>query len=347
MSSFHDVAATPPPSPALATRDAAGATSPFLPHRNLTPSRMLVAPVRQGSAERGLAFRSNSAGRALTKQSERSTELAKAVYEAQSCNRAMSTSRRKQRQWENNNCLDMYLSRRKNRKNQDEEGGEEEEEEEEGASRFMLRVDWRSTFSKLFAKENVDALELIRKCAESGDNTKCRSVVQQHSKRRMLSVGAAEWRDAEVAWLNVEKRLRGVVAPALKKSVELSDFVLALQVVLSFFSDTQTAPPVAFVPIALSRYLRAPLELSKSTSSSAPPSLVVSLVDSSFHRLLLHATCQFYGFRSRSMEASSTQQKQRSTHCSLPKSGPSVVMKSQTSLVAFLHFAEDAVSERE
>ena len=63
--------------------------------------------------------------------------------------------------------------------------------------------------------------------------------------------------------------------------------------------DTQNnnAPPAQLIPSELALALSEPL---RRTTEDDVTYMVVSLQDSAFHRLLLHATCQFYGLKSKS-----------------------------------------------
>lgn len=150
-------------------------------------------------------------------------------------------------------------------------------------ARFGLRVNWRSMFSELFTKENAEKRESFRTCSNTVTNIPC--------VQRSIPIRNDQWAEAEAAWYQIENRLRAVVVRSLQKE-EFCLFFQALEAVLLFFLAQGEAPANHLLPAELVACLEQPLSLSGS-------SLVVLLKDSSFHRLLLHAACQFYGLRSK------------------------------------------------
>jgi hypothetical protein len=189
--------------------------------------------------------------------------------------------RRKDRRFENDNMLGL-------RRILTENGVEPfEDHDEEGnfvvsRVKFGLRVNWRSMFSELFTIENAEKRENFRTCS----NTLEKAPVQ-----RSIPIRKDQWIEAETAWYRIENRLRAVVVRSLQKE-ELCYFVRAIEAVLLLYLAHGEAPAEALVPKMLAMNLEQPIERSAA-------SLVITLKDSSFHRLLLHAACQFYGLRSK------------------------------------------------
>ena len=166
---------------------------------------------------------------------------------------------------------------------------EDDDDEEDGGdfitsrARFGLRVNWKSMFSELFTEENAEAREKFRTCSNTA------SYAPRVQKN--ISVRKDQWAIAETAWYQIENRLRAIVVRSLQRE-EFCLFVQAVEAVLLFFLSQGGVPTSHLLPEILAEHLESPLTLSGS-------SLVFYLKDSSFHRLLLHATCQFYGLRSK------------------------------------------------
>jgi hypothetical protein len=152
---------------------------------------------------------------------------------------------------------------------------------------FGLRVNWRSMFSELFSTENADVREAFRTCAH--DTRFAEDCSRRTTSRRPIRKD--EWAEAETSWFQIENRLRSVVVRTLEKD-EFCLFVRALEAVIMYFLEENDAPQHSLVPPALARMLARPITMSSG-------SVTVALRDSSFHRLLLHAVCQFYGLHSK------------------------------------------------
>ena len=152
------------------------------------------------------------------------------------------------------------------------------------------------------------------------------------SRRSIRHVRKDSWCDAEKSWLLVEKKLRINVQNALNVRPEMITFVEAFEAILMYFAEKLSSPPANIIPSSLSSLLASPLtvktKLRKSRSSSSSSkteseteiktetetetetqSTIYSLRvhvqasggDSAFYRLLIHATSQFYGFKSASI----------------------------------------------
>lgn len=141
-----------------------------------------------------------------------------------------------------------------------------------------------SNFVDIMDTRNRDALDYYLSCADYGP---CRDEKRTRKKRTI----------AYEAWMNVEKRLRNIVSESLKKTTH--------------------------IPTQLNEYLRSPIRLEECENvkkceesfndmefndkplfdkKRSEKCLVFPLVDSSFCRLLVHAACQYHGFKSKSIE---------------------------------------------
>jgi hypothetical protein len=232
--------------------------------RNSTPQRNST-PLRYGSANK-----------------ER--ELSKLASDVDVLNRhpSRSISRRKQRQWENKNLFGLELVNKNGMMDEVLEKGEQVYHQ-----RYAFKIDWRSKFAELFQHSNHNELESFRTCKDITAHSDAN--INHHHKR----IRNDEWREAEIAWLNVEKRLRSVLFRSLLNSDQFRSYVEALEIVILSFLETDALLDHSVVPVALSSCLLSPMRV---TSSGG---IELSLKDSPFHRLLLHATCQFYGIKSK------------------------------------------------
>lgn len=150
-------------------------------------------------------------------------------------------------------------------------------------AKFGLTVNWRSMFSELFTNENMEIRENFRTCSNV--------LTSRTLSNKCIPIRKDQWAQAETAWYQIEHRLRAVVVRSFEKE-EFCLFVQALEAVLMFFLSQGDTPANHLIPEALTQQLEIPLDVSDS-------SLLIVLKNSSFHRLLLHAACQFYGLRSK------------------------------------------------
>lgn len=313
----------------------------------------LFFPSKSGSSPSPLVFRSSTPQRASSNprsSSAKKVALARAIHDAQnhrsqSTSRAASTGRRRVRRYENDNLLNTF------RFLNDKAGGKEHKEGDvpgltDMFKSFGVHVDWRSCFKPLFLAENKDLLESFRKCElgtappttssrrRNGENP------QSNSKRRIKE---SPWAKAEEAWMKVEKRLRQTVLRTLG-SLYYCLFVQALESVLQFFCEKRAAPPSAIIPQAMSEMLESPISVTSVASEEDVPQLTIALKDSPFHRLLLHATCQFYGLKSQSYNVKG----KRVTRVSLPRRMAAVSESGTLSLVGYVrHLLTDEPSTSE
>ena len=186
-----------------------------------------------------------------------------------------SASRRKQRRWENQNIFNHGIN--------DVLAQELDEEEENDfrrkGRRMQFKVEWRSAFQELFEAKNAEALDAFRMCAEKCDK-------YSSNRRRYCSA-------AELSWINVEKKLRQIVVKAIVKNVDIMNFIVDLEKLLvAYYIEGNELNVREYIGEAL----RTTLQRLPHVDDNGD--LSVQFVDSAFHRLLLHAICQFYGFKS-------------------------------------------------
>lgn len=262
--------------------------------RNITPIGG-INPI-SGSVTTSAA-RSNSA--------PKTRALAKAIHESsytqpknrsQSQTRSQSNNRRKQRMWENNNLLGLYRYLDVNN-----ESDHMYQSEISQQKNFGLRVDWRSNFYELFRPDNRTLLDSYLRCDSNGSTGIGSSSRAKHNKKL-----SEEENVAEICWIRLEKRLRAIVIRTLD-NLNMCLFVQALESVLMFLIERGIAPPASITPRVLLDMIDSPIyclgsniDDDSTVTCAHTNTLVISLKDSSFHRLLLHATAQFYGLRSKS-----------------------------------------------
>jgi hypothetical protein len=257
--------------------------------RALTPQiKRHSTPQRNGSAPR-----STSAPKNLI--------LAQATHESQSCNRKLrqTASRRTRQRWENDNLFGLRIFLSKLQTNDDEM---EEGEWREGA----IATNWQSLFGVLMLTENSDALSAYLACSSSFIQDPHRPAPE-----KTFQDCATEWERAEVAWRKVERRLRQVVALAIVNQSEARNFILMLEDILlemDAYLDrleeeqekegrAASVPFVYSIPHEMEHHFARPVRVSASPKHA--PVLQITLRDSAYHRLLLHATCQFHSRNSK------------------------------------------------
>lgn len=169
-------------------------------------------------------------------------------------------------------------------------------------------MNWQNLFSELLLEENASALKSYLACTNSFTS-------QITSTTKSLQDCVTEWELAEYSWLKVEKRLRTIITVAVTENMEARLFVTLLEeILLEFYLYLQQLeeisqnkedplvpmPSFSFpLPDDQKHLFLRPLKLKLSTRSL--PTLQIALINSAYHRLLLHATCQFHGTFSKSM----------------------------------------------
>ena len=181
-----------------------------------------------------------------------------------------------------------------------------------------LQIDIRTQFAPLFETGNEKYLELFRHSYSGGMPESSEGGASRRRARR------DEWRAAEATWINrVEKRLRSVCEKCVceRSDLKILEFLQALEAILLLFAESGTAPDRILPPGPFASMLVRPLmveDVSEEVYRTRPragsrtnkgtlkltleethiPSLRIFMRDSSLHRLVLHATAQFYGLRS-------------------------------------------------
>ncbi|CAM9394754.1 unnamed protein product [Pylaiella littoralis] len=210
--------------------------------------------------------------------------------------RRQPLGRRKQRRWENDNLLGVEKFLR----------GRHAHDEGE-AAHLTVSHPWRSSLADLVSDQNKStAAEEVRESIRRGVQPRA---PQSGGEGRSSSSGwrryaGGQWEDAEERFLLVERRLRDIVVRALRSSALLT-FVRGLETLLEGFVQGKQVP--SELPAALRSALasRPTVELATGESAAdAGATLLVPVGPSPFHRLLLHALCQYRKLRSRSEETS-------------------------------------------
>lgn len=247
--------------------------------------------------------RSNSASKAATQK----------IYETEASNRSTSAyrarSRRKERRLENDNMFGIGIKA----------WNDSELDDIDEYSYLDIKS---GLFSDLFNEENLDILQLFRSCNETSYVT-----TSNVSKRPMRT---DQWEQAESAWMKVEKKIRSVI-PTILNNIEICLFVLSLETLLVYFIENQVVPPLHMIPRNLSNSLEYPISVSINNDQ---PFLTITLKESSFKRLLLHATCQFYGLKSKSFNDIKTGT--RATLIATNKRKNNSITKPHCSLIKYL-----------
>ncbi|CBJ30357.1 expressed unknown protein [Ectocarpus siliculosus] len=208
--------------------------------------------------------------------------------------RRQPAGRRKQRRWENDNLLGVEKFLR----------GRHAHEEGE-AEHLTVKHTWRSSLGDLVSDPR--AAEVRESFRNGMQPTPQKGGSAPGSGARHFTGG--KWEDAEERFLLVERRLRDIVVRALRNPA-LVGFLEGLETLLGEF--TQTKQILTEMPSALRSALASPPKVEvrkeagksagKSAEAGAGPTLLVPLGPSPFHRLLLHALCQYQKLRSKSEE---------------------------------------------
>ncbi|CAM9850205.1 unnamed protein product, partial [Ectocarpus sp. 13 AM-2016] len=204
--------------------------------------------------------------------------------------RRQPAGRRKQRRWENDNLLGVEKFLR----------GRHAHEEGE-AEHLTVKHTWRSSLGDLVSDPRVAE---VRESFRNGMQPMPQNGGSAPGSGARHFAGG-KWEDAEERFLLVERRLRDIVVRALRNSA-LVGFLEGLETVLGEFTQTKQIPTE--MPPALRSALASPpkvevrKEAGKSSQAGAGVTLLVPLGPSPFHRLLLHALCQYQKLRSKSEE---------------------------------------------
>jgi hypothetical protein len=149
---------------------------------------------------------------------------------------------------------------------------------------MSISVEWKSNFQKLAEPQNQELQTAFRK----GKMSKSEQAKEPRLRRR------DDWNDAEEMFLRIDRRARTLLVRSFQS---FSQFIEAVEYVVLHFIQWREVPSEIEVAAGLLRVLTHPMELLKTSEKDIR--LVVPLVDSAFHRLIIHSVCQFYGIRSR------------------------------------------------
>mmetsp|Transcript_26087 Transcript_26087/g.34244 ORF Transcript_26087/g.34244 Transcript_26087/m.34244 type:complete len:349 (-) Transcript_26087:358-1404(-) len=189
--------------------------------------------------------------------------------------RAKYHSKRKQRRWNNDHFFGMNLN---------------DVTAEELMKNLSVSVEWRSNFSKLLS---APELEGARKKFLSGVGIEDIQTSGGTSPNRLEIM--TDEQICEHMFGRVEKRLRTVVLKAVANEA-LAELMTALDTAICFWIEWKEPLP-APLPHVLFKALTGPLQSCQNNTKLAVP-----LGKSPFHRLLLHATCQYYGLHTLSTD---------------------------------------------
>ncbi|TDH68442.1 hypothetical protein CCR75_005838 [Bremia lactucae] len=146
-----------------------------------------------------------------------------------------------------------------------------------------INVEWRSNFQKLAEPQNESLQSSFRKGGGVSDPP---AVPRNHRKDK--------WNGAEKMFARVDRRARTLM---LRSFNSFASFIEAVECVVLHFIQWREVPSELEVARPLLRMLKHPIEVTNDVGTSVR--LILPLLDSAFHRLIIHSVCQFYGVRSR------------------------------------------------
>ncbi|ETW09962.1 hypothetical protein H310_00379 [Aphanomyces invadans] len=178
---------------------------------------------------------------------------------------------------------------------------------EELMEHMNVSVDWKSNFEELARPENQELAEAFRNVKEP---THARTNAKQNGTHRAKP--ATDWTEADDMFTRVDKRARSIL---LSSFVSMQEFIEAVESFVVHFVQWNEVQSANVLSPRLTSWLAAPMTIdivtpmvrdAKAAGTRSKPAkhsetvLVVPLLESPFHRLLIHATCQFYGLNSKS-----------------------------------------------
>ena len=266
--------------------------SPSLSRGN-TPIRSGGVPIQQPFQ---FIRKSSSNSRSLSASREKAI-VDEAIEIINSRRRPQSSRRQKRMESERVvDSLKIYSKALQNTMNYDERNLDEDNYQDVDDSAYMI-VDWRSAFVSLMHGENLRA----RECFLNGQGSKDNKNKMKKSRNQNNLGFACE------LWKKVDKKLRSVVPAAINQDV-YARFVIGLETIVYFFLEREQAPPPVMIVKEIQEVLLEPMKVVNSK-------LIICLKDSAFHRILLHAVCQFH----RLISKSETVSKHRITRVWKPK----------------------------
>jgi len=246
-----------------------------------TPSK---ADSRSGTPHRsGSANRAGSRGRGMS--------FAKSIANVESCKRVLRcTSTRKERRWENENFLGasgfMQISNAK-----------EYEEMMKHGNNILHGAPDDDIFRDILETKNSDLLNVFLSCQERLFlNAETKPVKAGGAKKKQKT--ETEFQRADRLWSKIDKRLKEVASKTLNRSEILCTYVNGLEAVLLVYAQLGFAPEV---PVELRDIISVRLKPMKQSSVGLTVTFLEGVENVTLHRLLLHAVCQFHGFKSQSV----------------------------------------------
>jgi hypothetical protein len=206
-----------------------------------------------------------------------------------------SSSRRKQRRWENMNLFGIHEILSSHSKSTGGKGSEEEEEEY--LNQYLFPVDVHnkpSAFHELFLHKEL--LSIFRHCEEDLSFSSSAVRTGSHHPLRTLE---------DKAWLNIEKKIRTILLQTASENIKHFQFLFLIEKLLFSFVQGQLIPfNSASSSSSLSASTTSSMNLITSyqliEDKTGKESLKIELMESSFYRLLFHGICQFYNLKSQS-----------------------------------------------
>ena len=253
---------------------------PISSSRAITPSRgnlMIPCSSPGPSSDR---YHSNPRSNPRSNSASKLKSLT-STYQAQISNNGVSnrsTSQRKRRQYENDNChhLFKYIMNKDDIDTSDEANAQD---------RMYTHIGWRSTLGKLYESHDYETLELFRRCQDDI------SLNHQIRKKKIsLPPHLMNYLDAHKSFLNIEKKLRNVVYASIKREPHLLGFIGDWEKILIHFAEFKDVPNQLYEYPSLSAQLNSTLDISEDGMV-----IFVDLRDSRLARLMLHFVVKFYG----------------------------------------------------
>jgi hypothetical protein len=185
-----------------------------------------------------------------------------------------STSRRKQRRWENMNMFGMELHHIL--------ATEELIRQEQISPDFLFQKDTKSAFQELFLPKNQHILEAFRSCEYVPS-----SFIKNHTPKH-FTIG-------DIAWLKIENRIRPILLQSITKDPKLSLLLFCLEQALFAFITKQSIDIInLLIQMKAMPYFDQLCEIDEERNQ-----LKIYLIDSPHYRLLLHGISQFYDLHSK------------------------------------------------
>lgn len=280
----------------------------------LNSGRSLTPQLKRHNTPQKTSSRNNSATR--TRSTPKTIQLTRLTYESQKCNQQLKqhVSKRIKQRWENDNLfgLRIFMSKKISRKNNNNEENENDSDEEFEWKDTGIIVNWQSMFSELLLEENSELLKSYLACTSSFTPSTLSSFSLSSSnqyKSKSLEDCISQWEKAEFSWIKLEKKLRAVVKTSILNQANARSFVLLIEDLLLEMEDhmekirlntddgnkTNSKKNIPFIyslPNEMQHLFLRPI---KFITTSRSTNFQITLINSSYHRLLLHATCQFHG----------------------------------------------------